>query len=199
MNMEVDRDKLAHIDLTENAVAVLKKRYLKKNEKGEPVEEPIDMFRRVASNIAEGEFRFKEGEEAQSLYEGSKEKFLQHMLSRKFMPNSPTLMNAGRELQQLSACFVLPVEDSIDGIYDTLKHQAVIHKSGGGTGFGFSRLRPKNDLVKSTMGGSSGAVSFMAIYDASTDKIKQGGSGRGTSSGRSSRGRGSTASRAWSL
>src|SRR3712207_5094121 len=128
--MKIGRDKYTDAELTENAVAVLKKRYLKKDERGEPIEEPIDMFRRVASNIAEGEFRFKEGEEAQSLYEGSKEKFLQLMLSRKFMPNSPTLMNAGRELQQLSACFVLPVEDSIDGIYDTLKHQAIIHKSG---------------------------------------------------------------------
>ncbi|MEJ7819660.1 MAG: adenosylcobalamin-dependent ribonucleoside-diphosphate reductase, partial [Rubrobacteraceae bacterium] len=181
--MEVDRNRLTSMDLSENAVAVLKKRYLKKNESGEAIEEPIDMFQRVAQNIAEGEFRFKSGEEAQRLFEESNERFLQLMLSRRFIPNSPTLMNAGREMQQLSACFVLPVEDSIDGIYDTLKHQAIIHKSGGGTGFGFSRLRPKNDIVKSTMGVSSGPVSFMAIYDASTDKIKQGGTRRGANMG----------------
>src|SRR5919202_4441383 len=119
--MEIGRGKYTSTELSENAVAVLKKRYLKKDERGEPTEQPIDMFRRVATNIAEGEFRFKEGEEAKALYEEAEERFLQLMLSRKFMPNSPTLMNAGRELQQLSECFVLPIEDSIDGIYDTLK------------------------------------------------------------------------------
>jgi ribonucleoside-diphosphate reductase alpha chain len=156
--------------LTDNARTVLEKRYLWKDDEGRVVETPEELFARVAGAIAS-----KEGRE-QSKWEAC---FLEMMLSCRFMPNTPTLINAGRKKGQLSACFVLPVEDSLDGIFDTLKGAAKIHQSGGGTGFGFSKLRPKGSVVKSTHGVASGPVSFIRIYDVSTETIKQGGARRG--------------------
>src|SRR5690242_590489 len=170
--------------LSDNARTVISKRYLMKDATGTPTERPEDMLWRVAATVAEADRR--QGSTDAEVTETATD-FYNLMTERRCEPNSPTLMNAARPLGQLSACFVLPVDDALsngrDGIYDTLRSMALIHQSGGGTGFGFSKLRGKGSMVRSTTGVASGPVSFMKLYDASTDAVKQGGTRRGANMG----------------
>ncbi|HEY6168505.1 MAG TPA: ribonucleotide reductase N-terminal alpha domain-containing protein, partial [Verrucomicrobiae bacterium] len=166
--------------LSTNAIRVLEARYLRRDSARRIAETPEELFTRVATAVAEAEARFSNDADAQPKW---REEFQRALTTFDFLPNSPTLMNAGLPLGQLSACFVLAVPDTMEGIFDALKHMALIQRTGGGTGFSFSHLRPKNDFVSSTGGFSSGPVPFMKVFDCATDNIKQGGKRRGANMG----------------
>ncbi len=168
------------LKLTVNAAKILEKRYLRRDEYGKVAETPSQMFRRVADNIAKADEFYGAGKiQVKKIADG----FYDIMSKLEFLPNSPTLMNAGTPIQQLSACYVLPIEDSIEGIFDTLKNTAILQQTGAGTGFSFSRIRPRGSLVKSTGGTASGPVSFLKVYNSVTEAIKTGGKRRGANMG----------------